>query len=88
MPSRGEAMPQFTPIQESYFSLLKELTQEEDSFLRGVGRSHYYLDHMGERLEVTRAEWRTITTDRANQLALNCQVPEQEVTLDVPPGSI
>ena len=81
-------MAQFTPSQESRFKLLQELEQEQAAFVRGTPRAHYYLDHMGERLEVTRDEWRTITTDRVNQLALNCQEPQEELTLDVPPGSI
>lgn len=81
-------MPQFTSTQEEYFALLKELKQEEDSFLRGTPRASYFLENQGERLPVTRDEWRTITTDRVNQLALNCQSPEQEITLDVPPGSV
>ena len=69
--------------QEQQFTLLAELTQEQDSFFRGTPRASYFID--GE--EVDRDGWRAIMTDRYNQLALACQMEGQAVELEVPPGS-
>jgi hypothetical protein len=75
--------------QEQYFALLAELKREQDAYLRGVARSRYDLDDgAGGRVEVTRDEWRTVTTDRCNQLALACQAEGRPAELVVPPGGV
>ena len=74
---------------DRYYTLLNELNQERESFLRGTPRASYLLDDgLGNVEAVPRVDWVTVMTDRCNQLALACQLEGQDVQIVVPPGSI